>query len=257
MTVAPALTALLIDFIDYAGVFPPASESVETAVKNYIAYKSSNHAWILKRFVIGEDKLTSIPESLDGSISLLSESDQQRAGAIESKGVVKSASHPVYCEVALNDLENQLDAIKSAGQFAKIRMGSVKPDGIPSSAEAAKFITACAKRRLAFKATAGLHHPVRATYPLTYEHDAPRAIMHGFINVLMASALSWHGKADAESVLEETDPSAFSFDSHARWRGFQLNVQEIAIARRDFIHSVGSCSFTEPVQELKQLGWLA
>src|SRR5258708_31204656 len=40
-------------------------------------------------------------------------------------------------------------------------------------ADFAAFIVACAERQLPFKVTAGLHHPVRAAHPLTYEPDAP------------------------------------------------------------------------------------
>lgn len=216
-TVAPALTALLIGFIDYAGVFPPAALSVDTAVKNYETYKNGAHKWLLRRFVIAADELQKVPEALDGSISLISESDQERAGALETKGIL-SAAKPVYCEVTLDNLDEQLDAIKEAGLFAKIRTGSMKPEGIPDPGDVAKFLTGCAKRRLPFKATAGLHHPIRAMYPLTYEPNAPQAIMHGFINVLMAAAAVWHDKADPESILSETDPATFSFDTHARWK---------------------------------------
>ena len=63
-----------------------------------------------------------------------------------------------------------------------------------------------------FKATAGLHHPVRAPQALTYEADSPRALMHGFLNVLLAGTFAWHGERDIEPILAETEPQAFRFD---------------------------------------------
>ncbi len=132
----------------------------------------------------------------------------------------------------------------------------VKPEAIPSPKDVAAFIVACAERRLPFKATAGLHHPIRAEYALTYEADAPRAVMHGFLNVLMASAFAWRGEKNIEAIIAETDASAFTFDGGAKWRDLTLSADEIKDARQNFMHSIGSCSFDEPVHELQALGLL-
>lgn len=251
-TVAPALKALLERFIDYAGVFPPAALSLDGAVANYDNYRSGEYSWMLRWFVVGTAQLELVPKSLDGSLSVISESDETRAASIESKGVV-AAQHPVYCEVALDNLA-LLDAVKQAGCFAKIRTGGLKPEAIPTPSAVAAFILACAQRRLPFKATAGLHHPLRAMHPLTYEADAPQAVMHGFLNVLMASAFAWYGEKQIEPIVAEMDPTAFSFDERSHWRNKSLDVSQIRQARLSFMHSVGSCSFDEPVHDLKQLG---
>jgi hypothetical protein len=255
-TVKPALRALLSECIDYAGIYPPAALPLRKAVKNFQAYESQPYAWMLSRLVVGTAELCEISPAMDGKLSVLSDSDEQRAGAIESKTILQAPSKPVYCEVTLEQLGEQLDTIKKAGLFAKIRTGGIKPEAIPSPAKVAAFISACSRRRLAFKATAGLHHPIRSEYPLTYAPDAPRATMHGFINLLMAAALAWYGKADPDKVLSETDPDAFSFGEAAHWRDTSLDANQLATARKDFIHSIGSCSFEEPVKELKALGWL-
>jgi hypothetical protein len=254
--IAPALKELLNGLIDYAGMFPPAALKIEVAINKFETYETGDYSWMLGRLVMGTNELDKAPHSLDGRLSILSESDQPRAGSIESKGVI-TAAKSVYCEIALDNLDEQLDRVKSAGVFAKIRTGGIKAEAIPSPGQVAGFIRACAKRRLGFKATAGLHHPIRGMYPLTYETDAPRAVMHGFINLLMAAALALYDKADPEKVLSETDPSAFSFDDSATWRGVSLTAAQINQARRDFVHSIGSCSFEEPVEELIKLGWLS
>lgn len=250
-TVAPALRALLESLIDYAGVFPPAGLSLETAVCNYGDYRNGKYSWMLRSFVIGAAEMPRVPKSFDGSLAVLAEADETRAASIESKGVV-SAQRPVYCEVSIDKLSD-LDVVKQAGCFAKIRTGGLKPEAIPPAQNVAAFIAACAERRLPFKATAGLHHPIRAVYPLTYEPEAPQAVMHGFLNVLMASAFAWHGEQEIEPIVSEMDPSAFSFDERAHWRNKSLDAAQISDARHRFIHSIGSCSFDEPVHELQAL----
>jgi hypothetical protein len=192
-----------------------------------------------------------VPKDLDGSLAVLSDADEARAAVIEAKRVVHAAI-PTYCEVPIRDL----DEVRRAGGFAKVRTGGVTPDAIPAVDEVAAFIVACADRRLAFKATAGLHHPIRAVHPLTYAADAPQAVMHGFLNVFLAAAFAWHGERDIGPVLAETDSTAFRFDELAYWRDRSLDASQVREARTQFAHAFGSCSFEEPVQGLEALGLL-
>ena len=253
--VSAALHALLDRFIDYAGLFPPAKLPLDTCLANYQSYAESEQKWMLRWFVLTEADLQKTPSELSGSLSVLTESDQSRAATLETKGIVEAA-RPVYCEVASDKL-TLLDEVKAKNCYAKIRTGGIKEELIPSPKDVAAFIEKCAELRLPFKATAGLHHPIRAQYALTYEPDSARATMHGFLNVLMAAAFAWNGMRDVEPVLAETEASAFSFDDNkASWRGHSLTVDEIREARANFIHAVGSCSFDEPVSELKALGLL-
>lgn len=249
--VAPALRALLESLIDYAGIYPPAALPLGNAIANYTHYRDGAQAWMLRRLVIGSADLADVPDALEGCVALLAESDDPRAGALETKNIV-AAPRPVYCEVAITDLP-ELAEVRKSDCFAKIRTGGVKPEAIPTTTEVAAFISACADLRLPFKATAGLHHPIRAEYALTYAPDAPRAVMHGFLNVLMASALAWHGTRQIEPVLAETDPTAFRFDEGAHWRDLSLDESQVRDARLNFMHSIGSCSFEEPVNELRAL----
>lgn len=251
-SVAPALRALVEKLIDYAGMFPPAQLPLDDTVCQYVNYKNSEQSWMLRWLVVSAKELPSVPRELDGQLAVLGTSDDARAASLETTSVV-DAKHPVYCEVAPDDLA-ALDAVKTAGCFAKIRTGGVRPEAVPSPADVAAFITACAERRLPFKATAGLHHPVRAEYALTYEPDSPRALMHGFINVLMAAAFAWNGRSEIVEILSETDPTAFKFDERAHWRNISLSADEVRKSRTEFLHSIGSCSFEEPVQELQKLG---
>ncbi|MBN9122586.1 MAG: hypothetical protein J0I06_26135 [Planctomycetes bacterium] len=249
--VPPALRALLEHLVDYAGTFPPAALPCAVAAANFAEYRQGERAWMLRRLVVGAADLDRVPAAFDGALTVLSESDQPRAAAIESKCVV-AAARPVYCEVPIAEL----DAVKRAGCFAKMRTGGVKPEAVPSVADVAAFVRACADRRLAFKATAGLHHPVRAEQALTYEPNAPRAVTHGFLNVFLAACFAWDGDRDIEPILAETDPTAFRFDGRAHWRDRSLDVDDVRAARANFCHAFGSCSFEEPVRDLEALGLL-
>ncbi|HQR42017.1 MAG TPA: hypothetical protein PLX97_05020 [Gemmatales bacterium] len=248
---SPALYALLHRVIDYAGTFPPAGLPCAVSWENYLRYQQSPHQWMLRWLVVSAADVDQIPASLDGKLSVLSEVDVSRAVCLETRSMMK-ASKPVYVEVPVAELP----AVKATGCLAKIRTGSIKPEGIPSVDDVERFIVACADLKLPFKATAGLHHPIRAEYPLTYEANAPRAVMHGFLNVFLAATFAWQGRRDIRPVLAETDATAFRFDDKAHWRDWTLTVHEIEQARSQFIHAFGSCSFDEPVQELQARGWL-
>src|SRR5438445_4872946 len=191
--VAPGLRALLDRLIDYAGMFAPASLPRDAAIANYRNYQNGEHAWMLRWLVIGAAEMEHVPRDLDGSVAVLGDADEPRAAVIETKRIVRS-ERPVYCEVPLRDI----DEVQRAGCFAKLRTGGVKSEMIPAVQDVAAFIVACAARRLPFKVTAGLHHPVRKVQPLTYDADAPRAVLHGFLNVFLAAAFASHsaGKQD-------------------------------------------------------------
>jgi hypothetical protein len=218
---AGSLEALLLRAIDYAGLFPPASLSMDQVQKNYANYQRGPYARFLNRLIV--------PEDIRG--------DAEHAGG----AIYREALDP------------------AAGEFAKLRTGGLTTERIPSPPAVAAFIRHQANARRPWKATAGLHHPIRGDHALTYAADSPRAVMHGFLNVLMAAAFAWHGRHEIlEDVLGETAASAFAFANDcAEWRGQRLSVQQIGEARRDFIHSFGSCSFEEPINDLKSLGLIS
>lgn len=257
--VSPALRALLANLVDYAGLFPPAALSLPAAAENYTRYLRSESAWMLGRFVVPAAQLGQLTNTDGWRITVLSDADAPAGDlpiqSIETK-TVRKFSLPTYCEIPLDD-SDALVAVQRLGAFAKVRTGGLTPDSIPGAPAIARFLGACAKLGLPFKATAGLHHPVRSPHPLTYGANAPRATMHGFVNVFLAAAFAWQGVDESTivEVLNETDPDAFRFAEGARWRDATLTVEQLAASRR-FAHSFGSCSFDEPVADLRRLGWL-
>jgi len=165
-----------------------------------------------------------------------------------------------YVEIPIaGDPADLLAALAAQGAGAKVRTGGVTPEAFPSPRELARFIRLAADQGVPFKATAGLHHPIRSEYPLTYETGSARGTMYGYLNLFLAAAFAQEGLsiAEIEEVLEERDPSAFAFDeTGVRWRGRFAGPESIAALRTRVALSFGSCSFTEPVGELRALGLL-
>ena len=251
-TVPESLCALLARLIDYAGLFPPSALSWPDTAKNYSRYLDSPESWMLNRLVLPA-KLKNAELDTSWRVTLLVDEEPgslaPQIETLETKGSHR-LSLPTYCEAPIDQIE---------GGFAKIRTGGLTPDAVPSSEELASFLHRAASRRLPFKATAGLHHPIRSEHALTYSTDSPRAVVHGFVNVFVAAAFAWYGAEETilVDVLNEIYPSAFDFgEDEMIWRGRRLFTAQIAESRRDFAHSFGSCSFEEPVADLRELGWL-
>ena len=255
---ARSLQTLLAGLIDYAGLFPPASLSMEQALANYARYRDGEHAWMLGRFVVPAARAAEVPEDVPASVvgvdevKAETEEDVHRIG-LESRrrlGGRPGGVPPPYVEITDTDL---IEHLAYHNLRAKIRTGGLTPDAFPSSVDIADFLRKCASWGVAFKATAGLHHPVRCVRALTYEPNAPTGTMHGFVNVFMAAAIL----SRAEAILSDDDAGAFAFDDDtASWRGHAVLTDDLARLRDGFAISFGSCSFEEPVADLKELGWL-
>lgn len=291
--VAPALHALLAGAIDYAGLFPPAALDMGSAVRNYDGFRRGADAWALGRFVVPASRLDDLSallttdrsgdssEPLWGVSAILSgsqEADLARIGAanqrlagiavidsVEARATsaadveflstaTEDGNTEVFIEIPLEeDIASITLAVAGIGARAKVRMGGVTEDAFPVPARVAHFLRTCHERGIAFKATAGLHHPIRASYRLTYEPDSRRAEMFGFLNLMLAALLVWKGEDEATvtALLEERDPAAlFISASSIQWQEHAFSAAEIARARATFVRGFGSCSFREPLDEL-------
>ncbi len=161
-----------------------------------------------------------------------------------------------YMEVpVLDDPAELIAEIAQTTAKAKIRTGGVTPDAFPTSAQVVRFIQRCIAHEVSFKATAGLHHPWRAVYPLTYAADAPTGPMFGFLNVLLSTSALLAGlpEESAIALLEERNASTVRFDRNGvTWRGQVMSMDVLDQARESMV-SFGSCSFSEPVADLRTM----
>lgn len=166
----------------------------------------------------------------------------------------------VYIEVPLSgDPSPLIRAIGARGLRAKVRTGGVEAGAFPDAAHLAEFIVQCAANGVTFKATAGLHHALRGSYPLTYEPASARGTMFGFLNVFVAALLAGEGldASTVRAVLEERGAKAFLIDSRGvTWHGHTVSAERVSAMRVHTATSFGSCSFTEPMADLTTLGLL-
>jgi hypothetical protein len=259
--VSDARRALLERLIDHAALFPPASLPMDAALEEDRRARASAEAWMLDRFICPASKLGELPAA-PPALSVVGDGepgadpaglpvelvearvgDDEPAAVHERVRAVYGDGPRVFLELPIDDrLERNVDAVRGLGAGAKVRCGG---ETTPSADELAAFVTACVLAGVPFKATAGLHHPVRGMRPG----------MHGFLNLLAAATFA--GAANLVRILEEEDPAAFSvtaeaFSVHGRRAGAGL----IARVRRDRLTAYGSCSFFEPVEDLTALGIL-
>lgn len=154
----------------------------------------------------------------------------------------------------LDRTRTTLPVLAAHGFGFKLRCGGLEVAAFPEPALVAEVLAAAATFKVPLKATAGLHHPLR-------RWDAALGVwMHGFVNLFVAALLAAREELSAEKlaeILDERDPAAFHFaDDGLSWRGLGIGRDDIAGGRQDVIQSFGSCSFDEPRDDLRALGWL-
>jgi hypothetical protein len=199
--------------------------------------------------------LESVPKALPDDLLTIESVETKVWSEREARELAaRAGTRELYIEAALDsELEARLDVIQRAGARAKIRTGGTTESAFPAATDVLRFIRACAERDLAFKATAGLHHPLRGTYRLTYDADAKSGPMFGFLNIFLAALLVRQGITDTEALalLGETGAASITIDEDViEWKGRRITAAEIAAGRMRFATSFGSCSFREPVDEL-------
>ena len=133
------------------------------------------------------------------------------------------------------------DEVAAAELHLKFRTGGLEAAAYPPARAVAGWIDAALDRETPFKCTAGLHNAVRHTGDDGFEH-------HGFLNVLVATRQAFDGAAADEvtGLLEEREPAVL-VETAAEL--------DLAGARRWFT-SFGSCSVSEPLDDLLALGLL-
>lgn len=266
------------------------------AVINYATYKNSNFNWMLSRFVLPAARLDEFLESAEDFISRDPSGDVWRLSVLAGEDIYdtlrriedfnsRNSSRVVadvlevratteskientvnalpegltaYFEIPIDErLPDLVSGLAIRGQRAKIRTGGVTADAFPKTKAIIRFIRTCLGAGVPFKATAGLHHPVRCFKPLTYEADAPEGMMNGFLNMFLATAFARYGYKPSvlEEILEDESAASFTFEEGGAWWRNEhfLNNSQLERVRETSIISFGSCSFTEPIEDLQEL----
>jgi len=269
------LSAAWSGLVDDAAIFPPGDAPLPDAVDSFVARRDEWYADLVGSFVVTDRQVPEVGQPLPLAVVVTG-----GAGAIE--GALRLAArggHDVAgVEIALRDLDDlagnaqrvataadacgvppeqvyvelphvpdsgswlrAADAVAEAGLRLKFRTGGLEAHLFPASHALARWIDAALDRETPFKCTAGLHNAVRHTGDDGFEH-------HGFLNVLVATVRAFDGAPTDEVVALLDDRDADSVSATAR-------DEDLGRARRWFT-SFGSCSVTEPLDDLLTLGLL-
>lgn len=295
-----SIKILLKRAFDYAGLFPPASLDMDSAVRRYHKHTKQTQSWMLGRFVVPvarlEDFNFAALDVLGGrgiqppwrlvalaGADLRSDVDKIMRfnewhreknedglaviDVVETKAktprIVDMAARIIpdgiqaYFEIPTDeDPVDLIHAISHVGAGAKVRTGGITSEMFPAARDLARFLNACYKQDVLIKATAGLHHPVCGIQNLTYEPGSPTGRMYGFLNLFMAAACARELMDDDVIVeaLRESSSDAFAFDDiGVRWNGHFFSNEVLEVVRNRSVAAIGSCSFNEPIEDLKGL----
>jgi hypothetical protein len=224
-----ARQALFTGLIDHAPTFPPASLPLAEGLAEHRRVLESEVGWLVKRLICPASKLSELGGE-DLRLSVVLDRDElaaedPRIEAVEAAGLdpemLVDAAPEVYCELPLrDDVSFRVLQLGELGIRAKVRCGGAVT---PRIAELAELVAACRRLEVPFKATAGLHHPLRS------------GDEHGFLNLLAAAVFG---------------------DEAFRWRDRSAAADEVARVRQDLFVGFGSCSAKEPIEGLRELGFL-
>ncbi len=272
--------ALVVGLVDDAAVFPPGNAPTTDAVLAHRAHLAAPYGYVVGPFLAPVSRLGEVLDALDehrsiDPLTLVLIADTGLVEAAEARAILLDDDRVelVGLEVALppdgpldesarlildtldfalpaaveipraSGWKQALDVLGEDGaERAKLRTGGATASAHPSDAELAEFVVAAVHRGVAFKLTAGLHHALRRTADGTGFEE------HGFVNVLAATAAALDGREvpHVTAVLAERDAApllAILADADPR-----------AVRRR--FTSFGSCSVTDPVDDLRTLGMI-
>ncbi len=220
--------------------------NLQAALARIASYKNSGSAQI-EALEVPLSPLISLRETYDATIG-------QYAAAASQAGLREL---PSFIEVPRDDrwlalLPGALAAMQRHRLGAKLRCGGVTAASVPPVLDVATFLRlACG---VAFKATAGLHHPIRGY------NEQSGFIMHGFLNMLIAAWFAGtNGSVDELiPVLEDEESAHFGVEADGLlWNGLVISAEMLKQTRERSFVSYGSCSFEEPVNDLIALGLIA
>lgn len=274
---------------DDAAVFPPGNTPLQHAVSAHLWRQQSSHAVILGPLVVPAVDLVQLasivseaedtmpdhhPANLEDLLSLavtvptpllageavaaaravpftrlavleIAIPDSMPADLVVPalhEAIGEPADAAVYVEIPRDHRRDPLLAALSGTRYmAKLRTGGVRAELYPDEAELAATLTALVEAGVPFKATAGLHRAVRNTDPETGFEQ------HGFLNLLTAvdAAVEGEGLDALVRLLADRDGANVA-----------AVVRRLPTGIRGTFRSFGTCSISEPIDELVALGLL-
>ncbi|MGZ3141458.1 hypothetical protein ACVDFE_05550 [Lentzea chajnantorensis] len=270
---------LLARLVDDAALFPPGNASMPDAVRGHLDGRVGEWSGVMGLFLCPASRLAELITELikvkpPKPIALSLVIDTGLGGVPKAVSIVESRSELLALRMvempAPSDVDEVwlervsefvpedvirvveprrggpewLDGVRRViehGSWPKLRCGGLSQENFPSVEEVGDFLSVVSGGGVAFKATAGLHRAVRYTDEQGFTH-------HGFLNLLVATARSLSGR-DVREALASTDAAALTAEAKAL-------SDQAAHAVRGVFASYGSCSLSEPVSDLEELGLL-
>jgi hypothetical protein len=260
---------VFVGLLDDAAVFPPGNAPLPDAVTAHREHRAAWYAEMVGPLLLPPEDVAAVPADVDIGVigareavarvvdggrdirqievPVAKRGEDPQPGLRDLLTLIDTTKIRGYAEIPLTwGLTAALDAVAEARASGvpvapKFRTGGLAAELFPTPVELAAVICACRDRDLPFKLTAGLHHALRHTDPET------GFIHHGFLNVLVATAVAVEGAEPAEvaKILAAGDAAPLVESVRARltrprplWAGF------------------GSCSIAEPLADLRVLGLL-
>jgi hypothetical protein len=271
---------LLARLVDDAALFPPGNATMPDAVRAHLDGRASEHAGVMGLFLCHASRLPELITELIKAkpvkpVGLSLVIDTGLGGVPKALSIVESRTEILALRMvempAPSDVDDMwlervsefvpedvirvieprrggsewLESIRRViehGSWPKLRCGGLSSQAFPSLDEVADFLSVVNNGGASFKATAGLHNAVRHT------DDETGFTHHGFLNLLVATSRSLNG-GDVKEALAETDGEKLAAEAG------NLSDQNAHAVRAVFA-SYGSCSLTDPLDDLTQLGLL-
>lgn len=311
MTVESTLELLVDRLFDHSGTFPPASRSLEDALKDAAAFKTDlKRPWMvgtdlvlelknlqalhtvdLRVFGFAEGRTVSLAVLWAAGSEAELRQDLRWAGLSRRPDAVRLQVSSIECKVSS---ELSADLNKFSGFLSKVRVAigessstllAIEPDlsgsdwkealantilalkaapnmppvalkcrctgptAVDGEKLAAAIATVC-DSKLPFKVTGGLHHPIVERE--RYKNDL------GFLNLAVAvMARRVLGERVTEKILINTltnDRSDyFDFNGALKFGDLTIEYAELQQAKQLAHFSIGSCSLSEPDDDLNRL----
>lgn len=244
--------------LDDAAVFPPGNLPLAEAVTAHHGHLRAPYAALVGPLVVPATALADLADLADQGpldVAVVAPHAEAAVAALaaapagvrvvalevtDGTGLREALGDPagvtVFVEVPRDGCRDAVVADLAGTSYrAKLRTGGVRAGLYPDEAELAAAVVALVRAGVPFKATAGLHHALRNTDPETGFEQ------HGFLNLLAATDAARRG-AGVEEV------AALLAVRDAR--------ELPSVPPEALLGSIGTCSITDPVDELTALGIL-
>jgi hypothetical protein len=289
-----SVRSLFAQVIDYAGLFPPASLSMDEAIDEYLRHLAAPEAWVVTGFICPSSRLAEL-ETARGNRSLelilLSneplDSDEiiasiRRARSLEGvhyRGWEGKIPHEAVERKQVATLLQQCEVEAGAHAYLEVPLAGDLRATLPAALDAI-----CEDGRFMAKLRTGgttadlvpspqavslfLFECAKRSLPLKFTAGLHQATYHfdeavgthlfGFLNALLGAMFAFMGIVDNEvdliALLTDGERSSFTFDDDSVCWRDKRLTADQIRDARSLVRSFGSCSVAEPIEALESLG---